>query len=564
MFALSSNKKQKEENMNYKTIKRTSLLPAWSWHDKKNSYAQSSNSVVFCSNCKNISSYNEWYSKSDYCQCPVCNEKHADILPVTGTFDSNVSFCSYTLFENENGKITLKIRFKAYFVMRERFFEKNCCFVFVYNTRTGQSYMLPTKDNKGQIVKLARWNNSLTNITYNGLPPCEMVSLVDTFAQCPDFSIDVAMAIAKMHSLDENIVAAEWKQAIVKMKARIYDKETSQTPSMVEVRTTMKALALFNRLPMFPIEKIFEMASVFIRSKKISYLFSNIKQDDIASLAIEKILSKAKLKNKTNKKALIGDLRMVYSIEYFKLFGFTSVDLFERFAKTRITFDRTGRFCGEKNIEYMSDFLSHLISLKGESTVIKMLETDAETRQWFTLDSAMLYSKIKKNSPEDITSRVLKGSIADIHERLSRIADEKKHTNKQIEYPYLNAEEYHHICNGIEFKPATGTYELILVGRTMHICVGGYGDNAVSHRCIIVVGRREGIPVICIELDGRGRELRQVKAPYNEMLQGDEAQAFREWLKKTPNINTDGCWDYNYMNTSLNKGDGQFVNFAFM
>lgn len=121
--------------------------------------------------------------------------------------------------------------------------------------------------------------------------------------------------------------------------------------------------------------------------------------------------------------------------------------------------------------------------------------------------------------------------IKSLHDRVS--SDERKFRtrNRTIEYKeeQLNVNG---TFNGLHFALAKDTHELIEVGSTMGICVGGYGNRAIDHSCYIVVAKNNnGEPIICIEIEDNFMLLKQTKLKYNARpIEGSEQyKAILEW-----------------------------------
>jgi hypothetical protein len=127
-----------------------------------------------------------------------------------------------------------------------------------------------------------------------------------------------------------------------------------------------------------------------------------------------------------------------------------------------------------------------------------------------------------------------KEHLKELHEKLSLDYNKLKHENVAIKYPEsVMALEGQY--GELNFNLAKDTYELIEVGTTMGICVGGYGDRAVSKSLNIVVARdKDSNPIICIEMDKFYFNVNQTKLKYNNSIKEDtiEYSAIKEWAEK--------------------------------
>ena len=108
--------------------------------------------------------------------------------------------------------------------------------------------------------------------------------------------------------------------------------------------------------------------------------------------------------------------------------------------------------------------------------------------------------------------------------------NQKIKKNKDINNMFKNV-----VINDIKYSMAKDTDELIKIGATMDICVGGYGRDAVSQRCYIVAGYDStGKAVTCIELvkDKDGFEVVQVKKRKNYLSKASENNALVDLFNK--------------------------------
>lgn len=143
------------------------------------------------------------------------------------------------------------------------------------------------------------------------------------------------------------------------------------------------------------------------------------------------------------------------------------------------------------------DFYLKYINANSEKKLLNQIE---KLPDYCLIDTAKLYAMIKdkiKDYEVDFTR-----NIKDLHDifdkdyRKIRQSNEKIPQNKSIAKVFKDFE-----VNGITYRLAKDTDELIKIGAIMDICVGGYRNDALSKQCIIVAGYdKEDKPVTCIEL----------------------------------------------------------------
>lgn len=127
-------------------------------------------------------------------------------------------------------------------------------------------------------------------------------------------------------------------------------------------------------------------------------------------------------------------------------------------------------------------------------------------------------------------------SLRELHDGASRLLSVMDDASILVPFSYkedvraleLKKENY-------SFELANSKMELREVGNSMNICVGSYGDWVARGETIIVLVREEGKQdvEVCIELDGKAKEVRQVKKKYNRYIQKEEAvfALVKKWVE---------------------------------
>jgi hypothetical protein len=136
------------------------------------------------------------------------------------------------------------------------------------------------------------------------------------------------------------------------------------------------------------------------------------------------------------------------------------------------------------------------------------------------------------------------GTIREIHDKASVRLNEVKNANHAI--PYTAAELARQgTYGGYTVSVVEDTHTLRNIGMFMHICVGSYRQMAMEKRTTIYcMTDRDGRYQACMEIVGN--RLIQAKGCCNAMLDGDVAEAVRNWVHDKK-ISTANCGDYKYL-----------------
>jgi hypothetical protein len=229
--------------------------------------------------------------------------------------------------------------------------------------------------------------------------------------------------------------------------------------------------------------------------------------------------------SKTNKKRLSAYFNYPY--------------IFSRLYKVIGNYDNVNKILSDQNFLSYYDYdvvgmcenLAILKELKGFN-INNFCNRAKTAEKYIVTDTLYLAAKVLRRK-EDYKFN-FKCSLKELHDKLSLDYNKLKHENVAIKYPEsVMALEGQY--GELNFNLAKDTYELIEVGTTMGICVGGYGDRAVSKSLNIVVARdKDSNPIICIEMDKFYFNVNQTKLKYNNSIKEDtiEYSAIKEWAEK--------------------------------
>lgn len=135
------------------------------------------------------------------------------------------------------------------------------------------------------------------------------------------------------------------------------------------------------------------------------------------------------------------------------------------------------------------------------------------------LDDLIMMINMSKNYQIEIDWSLTPHAL---HNYLMHELDKCKRANQLYNYEGLDMFQF--VKNGIAWRLADSSHELIDIGRSMDICVGSYADKVSSGSTLIMAGRDiDNEPIACIEfyIDYKKITLVQAKGKYNQRLSDD-------------------------------------------
>lgn len=462
------------------------------------------------------------YSSSCYvAKCPNCGHNLArnpvEEISISDKEKRNARLFGYDVYKKEN-KIIIRSIFK-YFTPNTYLEKIFVSFFDIYvsiNLQTGQTFiMAPLKNGK-----TVRWmKRKLLNITYS-------------FYYIPFIH------------LYEQIFN---NKRIIKAVAEIlYDEKNIKFDSNVNFRD----LILLNRFPYFNISFVRDLIKYldFWQSNRfVRKLCANIKVNE--RYDINETIKRFRIPNKPKIRRLVTQNPInLFRFAIAKKVGFSNYDLLVRIVEQ---FYPSLKFFPYSDSQ-VPNFIKTLIKEKGEvnafSCIFSFYDYDYDDI-FYVIDDLDLFGYLKDvaqmydmlvaaNIPIDFS-----GDIINIHDRFSN--EMKKINSKNIDIKYDEKElALEDSINNIQFLLPKDTYQLIDVGRHLHICVGSYGKKAVTKNCTIVLMIKNNEYIGCIELCND--KLIQAKAVCNNLLQEKKAETLKIWVDNHK-INANDCFDYNHI-----------------
>lgn len=455
---------------------------------------------------KNKKTYADRLYKEVHCFiCPTCGSKYArnKVLYFETKQQHDMCYRYGVQVLKEPGKngmmVKLIVLYIEYGVWNDHLIIKRFREKITFNADTGYTYMLKKKYftinrvPKGAPMKNISYMNEMT---LSSLLHSEKPEYEDAY-----------------HAL-YNALYAE-KERVLGHKPDGYDKELSVNDL---ANRRIHYLSLLNRFPNIPFHMSarfiteVEAYGCFISNKKVRKV--NMREDDWAKTFAEAY----QLEPTKFVKRLIRSGKHPQYIKAIKT-AFNEPNNVAKLVNSAYS-DMTQDV-------FESDFIKDTIALCGETGAANKLINDARNIHYLR-DTINMYKRAK----EVLGKYDIRGTIMEVHDKLS--ADYRKLQNANVAIKH-EEKAYALECfnDKYDLTFAKDTHELIDIGATMHICVGSYGDSALSKRCnIMVVRNKKGHPLVCIELSGDYKNIKQAKYFGNGRLPKEEYNFVMNWAKE--------------------------------
>lgn len=469
--------------------------------------------------------------RTDKAICPLCNgDLTKEVLNVFSGVRLTVPSAhplleSTTIVENGN-KIAIEQHMTGYGISRDkRAFSQRWSLIAIMDTETGCSYYVPSTKNK---APKGLYPNHVINLTLGS-------GTIDSYNIGADNKVNRYLfnIIAKKKNAPQYLID-DWNN-----KISLYDSGGYST-------LVFRAICIFNRIPVLSFEQAKSVANdnFGIPTGKI---FGGISLDASPKDVILKILKNCKMApTKSAKKLLANNFDNAYIMYYFHALGFRDINLLPRFIE--IFKNR----CYQFNRKNISKLTKYLINVKGEVSALSAIKENIFVIE----DTSMFFNIIKSKNPKLLKNELFHGNIDEIHDALSDVVSKLDSANEIISYMDED-KKFDLDIDGFSFRRAVDTYELIDVGKKMHICVGSYKHLVLERKCLIIIARdKDSKPVMCIELTPNGGKkytLKQAKDYCNQHIQSKKAYALKKWIEQT-GVDTENCCDYRHIaNNNINE-----------
>jgi hypothetical protein len=436
----------------------------------------------------------------DYASCPTCKE----FLGTQNYYHPRkVIFLSSYKILDKGEKIQVLADYTIRHATDERVWSQYRSCSWVLNTRTGMTYALPVRNTTTK--RTARLhNNSLTNVTYSNQHHQSAFYSNGGSNKSRQMLNELAILVAQKHNKDMGLVRSKtyWSlqeiflvnrfpetlendenvQEIVRhsynpecqLLRRYWGKKTPQELS--KIFKFPYAPSIIKRIAKDP-EGIFKFSA-----------FNSLKLDNIIKL-YDSILP-------LGKEWCIGGYRSY--IEFIKLFKDETTGV-------------------NRVISLISNAYTRLEGLRRYYF--------SDLRYLFN-DSVRMLMKLTHVPSINMKHLLKEKSLRELHDKLIHITKNMG----RIDVPFENEQEMSKEgqVGDLIFSIPTSTNELSVIGNTMNICVGSYGDDVLEGRTKIAYAHRDNKLVACIEYDKR---LIQVKGFHNQLLQDEDQKKVLSWAK---------------------------------
>jgi ribosomal protein S27AE len=427
--------------------------------------------------------------------CPECGTSSIDIMQLNSEY---IQFRNYFL---DGNKLKIKLKFVKFNWYNNSLIMKNILKVIVMNLDTGYTYVLPEMVN-GKITK----KKTIINSTYGG---CGMDynSYTPYSYKCKDyykFYNEVYEIVRKFKMEKLNIYIPTYEEAYLSkdiFNKQYANKIKKKIPKPNYLSPGAEDVVMLNRFPtLSPFvsrHNFYNYGKDGFRTK-IRRIIKNDSKDPFKDLLLHYDIPATKTsKNKMK-------INILYPYYYKNLLKYVK----NHDNINKILNDDYLNRIGSHDFDILTNALE--IMTKYKNFKINSFCNRIENASYFTfIDSLRLINRIYKRKNDYEFN--FKSQFSEMHDFLSTEYSKLKNENQIIEYN----EEDHEIegkFGELTFKLAKDTHELIDVGTYMHICVGGYGDDAVDKILNIAIAiNDEGIPIICIEMCKDYYKLKQTK-----------------------------------------------------
>ena len=454
--------------------------------------------------------------------CPNCNNSstYKDLKEI------ETEYQLFNKFYVNDDKIKISCKYIMFNYYRERLVPVITHDMAVINMKTGHTYKFATSIN-GKLVKS---QPRIKNNTYMPLHLPDYKPYSDKCVRLENIIPDIYNAIRE-YKINNNIVPGyipTFEQNLEYYKLRSKE-DNSFYKRLIALDQT--SLCLFNRFPCLNIydsEKLFIVSDYEFDTKKeereYKNIRKNIKQDNnqVIKIILETCNIPYTKKNRQNLLKYGKDYLNIYDIFRDKI----SIDNFYKILYIYVN----SPVAAKKLIEFIDVFN---LTKQQFNNLCNKISKLGEYYNNIIIDLVHIAMQIKKDKPDYTLN--LSMPLQNLHDIVSSDYNKLRRKNRVIDYNHLERQnnQFDFIKDGLKFKLAKDTHELIDVGSHMHICVGGYDYLALQHECYIVVARdKDNNPIVCIELDDKLSTIKQAKLKYNNIPDETIGKIVEEWAQK--------------------------------
>lgn len=459
-----------------------------------------------------------YHDSSNTLRCPDCNHK----------FDIKMSKCyrgafplkidSVAIFYEED-KIIIYGNVSQYIINKQarKLAIQKIHPSVVFNTKSGQTYIVPTKKDNGKQFRACA---HLINITYSRMfTPAEIEGLFSNL----ELRAEIYKAIMDAHSISNYTIPNE-----------LMDLSKSGDSYF------LSTMALTNRFPMLSTSQIEQLGKVY--HGNTSEIFHNVKVTTPKNKLISCLDFNGQKLTKSSKKLIQSDLNNAFQLKAFFKLGFKNQDLFPKFC-TEAKIHWINHF-SRGNIKVKGNsqisFLRRLIKANGERRTIELLCNPKNSRFSFSSSSSAFTSAIEwytlvTETKKVIPDNVFKGNLKNIIYNLKAFKTISNTSYSEIYYSSHEISKFNTYINGVSFCVAKSSKEIVESSYALHLGpVTGSINAALSKTANVVLGYDHGklVMFVVVDLLGPKPSIIQAKAYAKTAIQGQYAIALMKYIER--------------------------------
>lgn len=417
----------------------------------------------------------------------------------------------------DGNKLKIKTLSKKFKYFNNHFLIDNNMDLITLNLDTGFAYKFPRYING----KKRKKSKSIINATFSNVDFINCRDYSFNTKNYNDFLFEIFNVIRDYKIKHLNLYIPTYKEQV-----KTYNE--NNTRGFITDFLNYSSIFLFNRYPTLN----FKLASRLFLNSTHKYFNENNNKE-------EKLFQKMRRGIKCTEKDPIGFMLKSYNIPqskinkkriynysfllaYYKIKNILKIDNINKLFNNCSNYSNISRIihCAIPLLKSEKNF--------NENNFINKITNNGDLN--YLNDSCNMFSSIKSRNPDYKIN--FKGTIRNIHDRISKDYHEMKYKKIEInhEKKYKNLEGTYGELNFIFPKD---NIELINIGKEMHICVGSYGEKAISKKTNIIVAKDKNDTKICIELTPNYHRIIQAKLTCNNKIEENtiEYEAITKWIE---------------------------------
>lgn len=414
----------------------------------------------------------------------------------------------------------------------------------VWNTKTGQTYLLPIRTPSGRILKRNKIYNPghLTNITYSNS---------DYYDSCE-----------LLKKVFEN-------QMIVNTISEVFEKFRSNTQGFEDIASEMKdysyserinLLARKNRYPYIPTSNLYKSLHVNDTTSEEKRFLKKMPKDVSYEEGLNYAMKYAKSDGAVWELSEIeSSLLNTVFIKTIRDIGFTDNGLIKSlYDKIQTSKEKMINYNEMVAKIFSSQFIKDIIkncdaAFNGESIAAAICDDAISNLGENCKYTEFIYQRILGSSLKNELKNPLLysgGTVKSVETELTKLYEKIKYENQEFRYSYDDTTKFCNVIGDYDFRLVRNVHELIRVGQELKVGIGDYFESVLMDtkhtKFIIAYNINTKQPVFYIKL--LDKCMAEAKGSLNQLIYNREAEALREWVDDLgDSIYTAYCRDYRHI-----------------